>query len=65
MEPNFSDMTQAVLGAYGYSEADLAKELAVSQPTVHRIKTGGVKNPGFSTGSLIIQLYDNRPMGAA
>lgn len=61
MEPNFSSMTQAILSAYGYSEAELAKELQVSQPTVHRIKTGEVKNPGFTTGQALISLYEARP----
>lgn len=60
METNFADMTIAVLEAYEYSESDLAKVLNVSQPTVHRIKTGAVKNPGYTTGAKLIELFENR-----
>lgn len=54
-------ITQAVLDSYGYSEADLAKVLDISQPTVHRIKTGQSKNPGFFTGKRLQDLYESRP----
>ena len=56
METDFASVTRSVLKAYAYSEADLARELGVSQPTVHRIKTGAVKNPGFATGAKLLDL---------
>lgn len=65
MDRDFASMTSAVLESYGYSENDLAKVLGTSQPTVHRIKTGEVKNPGFSTGAQIVELFEKRPNAAA
>lgn len=61
METDFAQMTAEILSAYDLSEADLAEKLGVSQPTVHRIKTGESKNPGFSTGRQIVEMYLMRP----
>lgn len=62
MEPNFSEMTAAVLDAYGYSEAELARQLNVSQPTIHRIKSGEVKSPSYHLGAQLLTLFENRPV---
>lgn len=62
MEPDFSEVVAALLGSYEYSEADLAREIGVSQPTIHRIKTGEVKSPGFTTGAKLMALYESRPL---
>lgn len=64
MDTNFSQITEAVLTAYSLSEAQLAKQLGVSQPTVHRIKKGEVKDPGYSTGRALVELYRARPIAA-
>lgn len=64
MELNFSNITEAVLDAYSLSEAQLAKQLGVSQPTIHRIKKGEVKDPGYSLGKGLVELYRSRPEAA-
>jgi DNA-binding XRE family transcriptional regulator len=61
MDIDFPSMVAEVLSAYGYTEAQLAKVLEVSQPTVHRIKTGEVKDPGFATGRRIVEIHALRP----
>lgn len=61
METNFAEMTVAVLASYELSEADLAKRLGVSQPTIHRIKSGAVKSPNYHLGAKIHELYESRP----
>ena len=65
METNLSEVTKAVLSAYEYSEADLARVCDVSQTTIHRIKTGESANPGFQTASRLLELYRARPVDAA
>lgn len=65
MNDDFAHMTLAVLDAYGYSEAQLARLLNVSQPTIHRIKTGVVKSPSYHVGAQIVDLYGRRPLDAA
>ncbi|MCR9260746.1 MAG: hypothetical protein NXH95_13545 [Pseudomonadaceae bacterium] len=62
MRTDFSSMTREILNAYDISEATLAKMLGISQPRVHRIKKGDVKDPAFSVGKAINRLYDDRPM---
>lgn len=61
MEHNFSIMTEAVLTAFGFSEAELARHIGVSQPTIHRIKSGAIKDPGYSTGAKIKALFESVP----
>lgn len=61
MNTDFANLTQAVLDAYEYSEAQLARRLNVSQPTIHRIKTGEVKSPSYHLGAQLIDLYEQRP----
>lgn len=65
MKTNFSELTHAVLTAYGLSEKQLAEQLGVSQPTVHRMKSGEIKSPAFHTGARLVELYDNMPRPAA
>lgn len=65
METNFPKLVSEVLAAYDMSEAKLAKHINVSQPTIHRIKTGQVRDPGYSIGQAIIELHQARPHAAA
>ena len=67
MDRNFAQITHEVMAAYGYSEAALAKRLGVSQPTIHRIKTGQVETPNYTIGAALVALYESRPrsLGAA
>ncbi|MCG7932086.1 MAG: hypothetical protein ABW119_22575 [Candidatus Thiodiazotropha lotti] len=42
----------------GMSEADLAEMIGnVSQPTIHRIKTGEIKNPRWLLGNSLVELH--------
>lgn len=43
----------------GYSESQIAREVSVTahQPTIHRIKTGKTRNPGYELGNAIIELH--------
>lgn len=61
MDVDFANMVAEILSAYGYKEAQLAKVLGVSQPTVHRLKTGEIKDPGFGLGRRIVELHSLRP----
>jgi predicted transcriptional regulator len=61
---DFAQITEAVLGSYSLSEAQLAKRLDVSQPTIHRIKTGETKEPGYSLGRKLLELFNERPEAA-
>lgn len=61
MDVNFSELTSEVLSSYGYSEAQLAKQLGTTQVTVHRIKTGATKNPGYLIGAELVRLHEQRP----
>ncbi len=61
MDRNFALITKKVMDAYGWSEAALAKRLGVSQPTIHRIKTGQVEVPNYTIGTALVALYETRP----
>ena len=61
MDRDFAEITSAVLDAYGYSEAQLARQLNVSQPTVHRIKKGYIRTLSYQVGAQLIDLYERRP----
>lgn len=61
METNFADMVAAILKAYDYTEAELAKRLDCSQPTIHRLKKGSVTSPSYQLGVQITALYQARP----
>lgn len=61
MDTDFSRLTSEVLDAYGYSEAQLAEQLGTTQVTIHRIKKGKTKNPGYSIGVELVRLHSERP----
>lgn len=61
METTIPHMTQAILDSYGWSEAELARAVGVSQAHVNRLKRGLVPNPSFTVGSAIVTLYRDRP----
>lgn len=61
MDRDFAEITAAVLDAYGYTEAQLARRLNVSQPTVHRIKTGQIRSLSYQVGAQLIDLFEQRP----
>lgn len=65
MELNFAEITRAILVHFDLSEGQLAKKVGVSQPTIHRIKTGEIKQPTFQVGSQLVSLYDQIPLSAA
>lgn len=58
MDITFAQMICKILDAKGWTEARLAQETGVSQSTVHRIKAGKIKNPGYRAGAHLRQLYD-------
>lgn len=42
----------------GLSEGRIAKEVGnTTQPTIHRIKTGNIKNTSFEIGTRILQVH--------
>lgn len=44
----------------GLSEGAIAEMIGeVSQPTIHRIKTGETKNTSFRVGSALVDLHKN------
>jgi predicted transcriptional regulator len=41
----------------GFTEKELADKAGCAQPTIHRIKKGEIKNPGFSIGSALQSVH--------
>jgi predicted transcriptional regulator len=58
---SLKDMTIAILKGMDHSEQSLAKLVGTSQPTIHRIRTGRTKNPGYTVGVAIENLYSQLP----
>lgn len=54
--PNFSEITRRLLTEWPFTEQQLAAHIGVSQPQVHRLKTGVTKQTSFSTGSRLLDL---------
>jgi predicted transcriptional regulator len=46
--------------AAGTTEKDLAEKVGCSQPTIHRIKSGDITDPSYSTGKALENLYRTR-----
>ena len=61
MDMDFARITSAVMRGYNWSERELAERLRLSQSTVHRIKTGATKNPGFTIGRQLLELHEALP----
>jgi len=51
---NLQEVVQTLIDG-GLSEADIAKQIRVSQPTVHRIKHGA--DPAYTTGKRLEALH--------
>lgn len=56
MQTDFREITAKILKQKGFSEAELAKEIGTTQPTVNRIKLGKIKVPNFELGQRLIEL---------
>lgn len=54
---NFSKIIKEVLAGHQMSESDLARELGISQPSVHRLKTGETKEPSYRIGAKLVDLH--------
>lgn len=61
MEVNFSQIVLDCLDAYVMTEAEFAQLVGTTQPTVHKIKTGKIKNPSYPLGVRIMEAYRDRP----
>lgn len=54
---NLQEVVQTLIES-GLSEADIAKQIGVSQPTVHRIKHG--VDPAYTTGKRLEELLQDQ-----
>lgn len=59
--PSLSEMTRAILDAYGWTQTALAARVGVSIPTINRLLHGGHKSASWELGSQIAALYAARP----
>lgn len=48
------------LVSVGFTEARIAALTGYSQPAVHRLKTGKMKEPGYSHGAALLDLHRAR-----
>lgn len=53
---DWAAIVTSVLKIHQMSEADLAKKIGITQPTIHRLKTGEIVEPRYSTGSKLLKL---------
>lgn len=61
MDQDFATVVSECLDAYVMTEAEFAQLVGCSQPTIHQIKTGKVKNPRYTLGLRIMEAYRDRP----
>lgn len=45
----------------GMAEAEIAKAVGVSQPTINRVKSGKQKNIGYALGAALIKMHAELP----
>lgn len=61
MNTQLSEMVEAVMDSYGWSETDLGKEIGVSQSTVNRMRRLPDHPVSFQAGLKLVRLYEQRP----
>lgn len=55
---DFPNLIKEIINTGDMSEAKIADHIGnVSQPTIHRIKTGEIKDPGSRIGFAIVHLH--------
>lgn len=57
MTPTLMEMVLWLIEERAFTEASVAEACGVSQPTVHRIKSGKVVRPSWQAGAAIQHLY--------
>jgi len=55
---NFSTITNKIMSHNHWSEQQLADVIGISQPALHRIKTGATNAPYYYTGVKLMKLYE-------
>jgi predicted transcriptional regulator len=61
MNISFPDLIERVLDSYGISEAQLARMVGTTQPTINRLRRGVHKQPGYMTGAKLMELLEKAP----
>lgn len=54
-DPDWSLVVQGLIGA-GYTEAQIAKQVGTTQPTIHYLKTGASNDVKYKLGVRLISL---------
>lgn len=64
MNATISQMTEALLQAHGWSEAELGRRIGASQSTVNRMRRNPDHKILFSTGQALMKLFEELPSPA-
>ena len=54
---NFGEIIKEILKSTGMTELQLAGKSGSTQPTINRIKHGGIVTPGYCVGKKLIEIH--------
>ncbi len=57
-KPNFTRVIKSVLKKHGLSEKELGERIGLSQTQVNKLKSGFAKEPKYTVGVKLMELYE-------